>query len=136
MAEAGGPDTMLHGDLWPTNLMIVDTGARAAARLIDWDHVGAGPICYDLSTLLYRFERSRRAPVLDAYRTAVARAAGWRLPAGAELNVLCDTAECARYANRIIWPAIALLQEGAAWGFTELAEIDEWFEALEPMLDA
>jgi thiamine kinase-like enzyme len=135
MAEAGGPDTMLHGDLWTTNLLIVDTDGRAAARLIDWDHVGAGPICYDLSTFLYRFARPQRGWVLDAYREAVARAAGWRLPPVAALNLLCDTAECARYANRIIWPAIALLQYGAAWGFTELAAIDRWFEALEPVLD-
>ena len=135
MADAGGPDTMLHGDLWTTNLLIVEQDGGLGARLIDWDHVGAGPICYDLSTLLYRFDRAARGWVLDAYRDAVADA-GWRLPPIPELNLLSETAECARYANRVIWAAIALLNDGATWGFDELAEIDQWFEALEPVLDA
>ncbi len=134
MAEAGGPETMLHGDLWTTNVIVVDAEDRVSVRLIDWDHAGAGPICYDLSTFLYRFERPQRPWILDRYRKAVARA-GWRLPPVPELNVLCDTAECARYANRIIWPAIALLHEDATWGFAELSEIEQWFEALEPLLD-
>jgi hypothetical protein len=45
--------------------------------------------------------------------------------------LLCDTAERARYANRVIWPVHALLQERAAWGFPELAEVERWFEALD-----
>jgi hypothetical protein len=63
----------------------------------------------------------------------VARA-GWRLAPAAELNLLFDTAECARYAYRISWPAIALLRDGAECGFAELAEIDGWFEALAPVI--
>jgi hypothetical protein len=100
MAEAGGPETMLHGDLWTTNVIVVDAEDRVSVRLIDWDHAGAGPICYDLSTFLYRFERAQRPWILNRYRKAVARA-GWRLPPVPELNVLCDTAECARYARRV-----------------------------------
>jgi hypothetical protein len=119
MAEAGGAETMLHGDLWTINILVADAGNRLGVRLVDWDNAGAGPICYDLSTFLYRFERAERRWVLDAYRKAVARA-GWCLPPVSELNVLCDTAECARYANRI---------------FAELSEIEQWFEALEPLLD-
>ena len=45
-----------------------------------------------------------------------------------------ETAEYARYANRIIWPAVALLEEQAAWGFDQLAEVERWFDALEPAL--
>lgn len=133
MAETGGPETMLHGDLWTTNV-IVDTTDQVRVRLVDWDHAGAGPICYDLSTFLYRFERSQRPWIFERYRKGVARD-GWRLPPVPEFNVLCDTAECARYANRIVWSAIALLTDGAEWGFTELASIEGWFEALEPVLD-
>jgi hypothetical protein len=33
-----------------------------------------------------------------------------------------------------VWPAIALLRDGAAWGFEELAAVDGWFEALAPVL--
>lgn len=135
MAEAGGADTMLHGDLWTTNFVIVAGDGPVVARLIDWDHVGAGPVCYDLSTFLYRFERAQRPWILQAYREAVAHAADWHLPSAAALNGLSDTVERARYANRIIWAAIALLHEGADWGFGELAAVDQWFEALEPLLD-
>jgi len=135
MAAAGGPDTMLHGDLWTTNVMIVRSAGEPDARLIDWDRAGAGPACYDLSTFLYRFERDARPWVMERYAAAVARA-GWRLPSAMDLNLLCDTTERARYASRIVWPAVALLEEGAAWGFAELRAIDEWFEALEPVIDA
>lgn len=135
MAQAGGPDTMLHGDLWTTNVMIVSSSDGLEARLVDWDRAGAGPVCYDLSTFLYRFDRTARAWVIERYAAAVARS-GWRLPPVSDLNVLCDTAERARYASRIVWPAAALLENGAAWGFAELRAIDEWFEALEPVFDA
>jgi hypothetical protein len=70
---------------------------------------------------------------LALYAEAVERA-GWRLPALRDLNVLFETAELARYANRIIWPAIALAHEGADWGFEELAEVEQWFENLGPVL--
>jgi thiamine kinase-like enzyme len=132
MAEAGGPETMLHGDPWTTNILMHRTG-RPGIRLIDWDRVGAGPASYDLSIFLYRFAARDRVWILDRYRSAVARA-GWRLAPVPELNLLFETAECARYAYRISWPAIALLREGADWGFAELGEIDAWFQALEPAI--
>jgi len=40
----------------------------------------------------------------------------------------------ARFANRIIWPAIALVQDRAEWGYEALAEIEEWFEQFAPVL--
>jgi len=126
----GGPDTLLHGDLWTTNTFVADTADGLAARLIDWDHAAVGPMTYDLSTFLYRFPKIDRVWILEAYRRAVARA-GWRLPAPRDLNAMFETAEYARYANRIIWPAVALLEERAAWGFEQLAEVERWFDALE-----
>src|SRR2546426_378249 len=128
--EAAGPDTLLHGDLWTINAFVEHTAAGPRARLVDWDRVGVGPFSYDLSTFLFRFPPEQRPRILECYRQAVA-AAGWRLASGSELEVLFDTAEQARYANRIIWPALALVQEHAAWGFPELAEVERWFEALD-----
>src|SRR2546426_1625542 len=135
LEEFGGPETLLHGDLWTTNTFVVPTPHGLRAKLIDWDHAGVGPISYDLSTFLYRFPAGLRPWMLDCYREAV-RKAGWRLPGRSELNLLFDTAECARYANRVIWPVMAFLQERADWAFAELAEVDGWFEALEPVLPA
>ena len=126
LRESGQPDTLLHGDLWTTNALVTATGDRLTARLIDWDHAAVGPPSYDLSTFLYRFPRRERPAILAAYRGAVAGAT-WSLPPDAELAVLFETAEYARYAA-------AVIQEGAAWGWEQLAEVERWFEALEPAL--
>jgi len=126
----GGPDTLLHGDLWTTNTLVHPTPRGLMARLIDWDHAAVGPVSYDLSTFLYRFPKPERPWILEAYRRAVAPA-GWHLPPTWLLNVVFETAEYARYANRIIWPAVALLEQRAAWGFEQLAEVERWFDALE-----
>jgi hypothetical protein len=133
LAEFGGPETLLHGDLWTTNIFVLATPSGLQARLIDWDHVGVGPVSYDLSTFLLRFPTHQRLWLLDMYREA-AGSLGQDLPAAPDLNLLFETAECARFANRAIWPAIALLQDRAEWGFDELAAIEQWFEMLKPVL--
>jgi hypothetical protein len=134
MRELGGPDTLLHGDLWTINTLVSHGSQGLEARLIDWDRAGVGPVAYDVSTFLYRFPADRRLWILSEYRNALNRV-GWRLPAPADLNALFDTAECARYANRIIWPAAALVSDGAeSGGHDELAQVLGWFESLEPVL--
>src|SRR3989441_915043 len=133
LSELGGPETLLHGDLWAINVFVIRTDHGLKARLIDWDHAAVGPASYDLSTFLMRFPASERLWILDSYREAVAPA-GWRLPGVRDLNLMFETAELARFANRIIWPAIALVQDRAEWGFDALAEIEQWFANLEPVL--
>ena len=134
MRELGGPDTLLHGDLWTINTFVIRGAEGLEARLIDWDRTGVGPVAYDVSTFLYRFPADRRLWILSEYRNALNRF-GWRLPDPADLNVLFETAECARYANRIIWPAAALVSDGAeSGGHDELARVLGWFESLEPVL--
>jgi hypothetical protein len=131
--ELGGPETLLHGDLWAINVFVIPTPNGLHARLIDWDHAAVGPASYDLSTFLLRLPSSERLWILDLYRDQTSRA-GWRLPSTHELNGLFETAERARIANRIIWPAIAVAQDDAPWGWHALAEVDQWFEDLEPVL--
>ena len=133
MEEGGGPETLLHGDLWPKNVFVSMTGDGPRARLIDWDHVSVGPFSYDVSTFLYQSPAEERAWILRRYREAIARA-GWRLPTDEELNLLFHTAETARCANCLLWPAMALLNDGAEWGVAALVEIERWFEALRPPL--
>ena len=128
--RAAGPDTLLHGDLWTINMFVNGTAERPQLRLVDWDRVDVGPFTYDLSTFLFRFPAEQRPGILDCYRDAAARG-GWELGSPEDLALLFDTAERARYANRVIWPAVALLQERAAWGFPELAEVERWFLALD-----
>jgi thiamine kinase-like enzyme len=127
------PDTLLHGDLWPKNVFVSVTGDGPRAQLIDWDHVGAGPFTYDLSTFLYQCTIDERPWILQRYRGAVERA-GWRLPDDAQLNILFHTAEVARYAHCILWAAMALVNDGAEWGIRDLLDYDSWFETLRPPL--
>ncbi len=126
----GGPETLLHGDLWHINIFVIPTANRLHVRLIDWDHASVGPASYDLSTFLLRLPPQERSWVLDMYREETSRA-GWCLPPARVLNLLFETAEYARLANRIIWPAIALVQDRAPWAWESLAEVDQWFENFE-----
>jgi len=128
MKDLAGPETLLHGDLWTSNVFVLPDGQ---ARLIDWDHAAAGPPAYDLSTFILRFPQSRRSELIDLYREA---ASGWEIPPYEELNLIFETCEYARFACRIIWPAIALWESGATWAIDELEEIERWFQAWEPAL--
>lgn len=133
MAEHGGPDTLLHGDLWTKNVLVLPTANGLKVRLIDWDHAGVGPISYDLSTFLFRFPIHDRRWILACYQEAV-RQLDWCLPGPSDLNLLFDTAECARLASNINWLATAASEGQAEWAFDDLAWIDQWFDMLEPVL--
>jgi hypothetical protein len=133
MAEVGGPDTLLHGDLWPENVFVSADGNGLRARLIDWDHVGAGPFTYDLSTFLYCSSPEERPWILQQYREAVERE-GWRLPPVDELNLLFHTAESSRQLHCLLFAALALLHDDADWAIDAIVDWDRWFEALRPPL--
>ena len=134
VTKLGGPDTLLHGDLWPKNVFVAANGDGVRAQLIDWDHVGAGPFSYDLSTFLYRASREERPWIVRRYREEVERA-GWHLPPLPELNLLLHTAETARQAHCILFVAIALLHDDAEWAPQELIYWDGYFAALRPPLE-
>jgi Phosphotransferase enzyme family len=128
----GGAETLLHGDLWTTNTLVGAGTKGLEARLIDWDHVGVGPVTYDLSTFLYRFPSEVRPWILGLYREAAARR-GASLPDDPTLNALFETAEEARYACCLAEAALAASQ-GEHWGFEQMAEIERWFSTLETAL--
>ena len=133
MDEAGGAETLLHGDLGPKNIFVAMVGDGPCARLVDWDHVGVGPATYDLSTFLYQSTPDDRPALLRRYRAAVERA-GQRLAADGDLNLVLHATETARGVSCIVWPAMALLNDGAEWGWSGLVDIDDWFESLRPPL--
>jgi thiamine kinase-like enzyme len=134
LEKCGGPDTLLHGDLWPSNALVVRRADGFQATLVDWDRVGMGPVTYDLSTFLYRLAPEHRDWILELYRDAAARR-GWELPDDSTLNVLCETAESARYACNLGDAALAATR-GEWWGFPMMEEIERWFADLEPVLVA
>jgi hypothetical protein len=134
IAELGGPETLLHGDLWLDNVAVIRDGSDARVRLIDWDKAGPGPIGYDLSTFLSRFPAGEREWVLGLYEEIVAEA-GWRLPARAEMNYLFTTFELARLANCVVWAALeATRRAEIEWALEELEMADDSLASLDPVL--
>jgi hypothetical protein len=132
----GGPETLVHGDLWAENVFVRPMRGRLEVRLIDWDRVGVAPFAYDLSTLLLRLPAALRPEILAEY-DAVVSLRGWRLPDAHDLNGLCDTAERARIASLAIWPALALLRREEPqrdWALGRISELCHWLDALEPLL--
>ncbi|UCE02616.1 MAG: aminoglycoside phosphotransferase family protein [Candidatus Latescibacterota bacterium] len=131
------PETLQHGDLWTTNVVMAREKRGPHAYLIDWDHAGVGPAIFDLSTLLRHFPPHDRAWILDVYRSHVARAK-WHWPNLGELDFLFETAELARFANCVTWCALAATEDGRdaipAWVFEDLADIDSWFRDLTPLM--
>jgi hypothetical protein len=92
-----------------------------------------GPLTYDLSTFLYRFSAQYRPWIINRYQQAVAPL-GWHLPPMSDLSLLLETAEISRIANCLIWPCIEAVQAQADWAFDSLAEMEKWFESVEPAL--
>jgi hypothetical protein len=131
LREVGGPDTLVHGDLWPQNVV----AGPGWLRLIDWDRLGVGPAIYDLSTLLLRVPPAARRRVLDRYRMRVA-AAGWPLPAVPEVVFLSTAVERARLATLISWRVLDLLQApdapAAPWAAGQLRSIWTWWHQVDP----
>jgi hypothetical protein len=135
LEQEGGPEVLLHGDLWTTNAFVLAGPDGWYAKLVDWDHAAVGRATYDLSTFLLRFPPEERAWILERFRAGIS-AGGWCLPETAALNVQLETAEFARYANRVVWPAVARLVDGATWAFDELAMVADWFDAWTPVMTA
>ena len=156
LVEHGGPETLLHGDLWTCNIFVLPKSDAASTtwaaatpaaappacidapepfhvRFIDWDHAGVGYASYDLSALLLRFPARQRDAVLDAYAAALAPL-GWRLPARHVLNTLFETAELARLVSAVLWPALAFHDSRPDWAIARLAEVDGWFDEVQPVL--
>ena len=136
----GGPETLLHGDLWLANVVDVEARGRDGGpriALIDWDHAAVGPPLYDLSTFLLRFPRSERRAIWERYIRALGRRA-WRLPDEPALERLCATAEQGRIANRLIWPALeiprAADEEARERCWATLEEVARWLESTEGLL--
>jgi len=74
----GGPETLLHGDLWPKNVFVSTADDAPRARLSTGSR-RRRPFSYDLSTFLYRSVGEERPWLLERYRAAAERA-GRRLP--------------------------------------------------------
>ncbi len=133
VAELGGTETLLHGDLSATNTFVLLAEQGFNVRIIDWDRTAVGPTSWDLSTFLLRFPRHSRTWIFDLYAAAM-KQAGWRMPSWREFNLLSEICEYARLANDIIWPTISIMKDKDDQGFERLEEIGHRFDDLNPIL--
>jgi hypothetical protein len=137
LEASGAPETLLHGDPWTINVFVRPAGDGFEARWIDWDQAGVGPASYDLSTFLLRFPPRERVGILARYRERYALLVpGVRWPTRGEWNWLFDTAERARLAHTLMWRALAGVEGHLGWALEELAQVEEAFAALAPVLPA
>ena len=75
-APISGPQTLLHGDLYPSNIVVSngahgDDEAACSARLIDWDRAGIGPFLFDLAFIVGELAPEGRQLALSAYRESM-----------------------------------------------------------------
>lgn len=126
--DAGGPDTLLHGDLWPQNAL----AGAGGLRLVDWERLAVGPACYDLSILLLRLPPALRRPALDRYRGQVT-AAGWPRLTDRQVRDVSVAFERARLATLISWRVLDLLRSPstAGWVVDQLGLIRTWWGQVE-----
>ncbi|MDR7383912.1 phosphotransferase family protein [Promicromonospora iranensis] len=107
------PTTLVHGDLTPRNAGVDRRGALA---LIDWEHVGVGPVGFDLGTFvsLYRAFGGHgeldEPAVLEAYGRAVSELAGIDLRPAAALGAA--TAHLTWGLHLRLGPGLTLVRQG------------------------
>ncbi len=136
LASRGGPETLLHGDLWTINILVRPAGGGLEVRLIDWDHAGVGPVSYDLSAFLMGIPAGDRETLLSRYQERYEECSGTRphWPSRAEWNALFEGAERTRLTNAVVWRALNALDGHADYAFDELAWYDAAFASLRPLL--
>ena len=134
LAACGGPETLLHGDLWTTNAIVARTQGEVDVRLVDWDEAAAGPVAFDVSTFVVQFDRRRRAAVLDRYRDIVRRLAGWELAGDRDLEAAFATVAYARLASLLVWTLAGAEGASGSWLPRRLADIADWLDDVEPVL--
>lgn len=78
------PATFLHGELYPSNVLVQDHDGTPDIRVLDWEMASTGPGVLDLAALASgSWERGERAALVDSYREALPRS---RRPPAAELE--------------------------------------------------
>jgi hypothetical protein len=131
-AALGWPETLQHGDLWLSNVMLAPDVAGPRLRLIDWERAGVGAALYDLSTFLRQLAPGDRPWALDAYREC-AQPAGWPWPEPALLERVAESCELGRFASCLAWRVLSTLEltDGdaapPAWLLDDLVEMERWF---------
>ena len=71
--------TLVHGEFYPSNVMVVRSDGDPRVCPVDWEMAGTGPGLLDLAALAGGFKRRERGRLFNAYRSAM-------LEVGADLS--------------------------------------------------
>ena len=70
------PRTVVHGELYPSNVLVERGGTRPRIRVVDWERAGHGPGLIDLAALTAGgLDEGLRDAMVTAYRVAAGPAA-------------------------------------------------------------
>lgn len=89
-AMAALPRTFVHGELYPSNVLVVRDGRQPRVCPIDWEMAAIGPGLMDLAALVGGWDPPQRARLVAAYLTGLPDGDAARPPA--ELSA--DLARC------------------------------------------
>jgi hypothetical protein len=67
---AGLPRTLIHGEFYPCNILIRQTGRRVRVCPIDWEMAALGPGVMDLASLTTGWPEREQRVLIQAYRAA------------------------------------------------------------------
>jgi phosphotransferase family enzyme len=127
LRATGHTNTLVHGDLWPKNGIVVRDPSGPRARLIDWDGCGVGSAFYDLSALLSRLPIAVRGQVVTWYCSET-DLLDQAFSSPAVANRLAETCERTRLAEWSIWRVRAIPTPDADWAWRELARVEAWLD--------
>ena len=92
------PASFVHGELYPSNVLVAVTDDGVAVWPIDWEMAGVGPPLLDLAALTAGWEGAEQARLVDAYLDELGPAP-WLGPAE-DVHVLLD---CCRLHYALQW---------------------------------
>ena len=92
------PPSFVHGELYPSNVLVGGDGSEVDVWPVDWEMAGVGPPLLDLAALTSGWEPAEQAQLVSAYVAALGPGPwGW---ADEELDVLLD---CCRLHYALQW---------------------------------
>jgi hypothetical protein len=83
------PRAFLHGELYPSNVLVVAGSGRVAVYPVDWEMTGVGPGLIDLAALVGGYGAAERRPFVDAYLDGLAAGGGSIPPPGSAGLAAC-----------------------------------------------
>ena len=103
----GLPRTIIHGEFYPSNIVVRDTDDEARVSPVDWEMAAVGPGLIDVAALATGWNARARRALVRAYRTATSdgRSNGLRIPS----DFLKDLDSCRLHL------AVRMLGWSASW---------------------